>query len=117
MSDSKADWRDYSSLVGDEYTLKILADTYLSPKSVHELSIKHDIPIAACYRKVHRLEKLGLLQCVDRKVSLKGKRVKIYQSCVRNITLFFENGHLKVKLDLTTRPEINNSWDILEAKL
>lgn len=109
--------KKYPEIVGDEYTLKILADTYIVPKSVQEISVKHSIPIAACYRRVQLLEKIGLLKCVDRKLTIKGKRVKVYQSCVRNISLRFENGKLHIKLDMTTSPSVDSSWDVLKAEI
>ena len=114
LLEKKTDWREYSNIISDEYTLKILADTYLAPKSVLELSVKHEIPIAACYRAMHRLELLGLVRCVNRKLTLKGKRVKVYLSSVRNISLFFEHGKLKVRVELNTSPEMYGIWDVLE---
>lgn len=109
--------KKYPEVFGDEYTLKILADTFLVPKNVQEISIKHDIPIAACYRRVQLLERIGLLRCVDRKLTIKGKRVKVYQSNVRNVSLRFENGKIRIQLELTTRPEINSSWDVLKPEI
>lgn len=109
--------RKYSELIGDEYTLKILAATFIRPKGTQELSLKYDIPIAACYRRVRTLEKLGLLKCVDRILTQRGKWVRRYKSCVRNISVFFERGKLKVHLDLTTCSEsLNGLWDVLSAE-
>lgn len=107
------DLKKYSEILADNYTLKILADTFINPKSAQEISIKHDIPIAACYRRVHSLESLGLLKCTDTIVNRYGKRVKRYISCIRSILLIFERGIMNVKLDLTTSPEIAGTIDVL----
>ena len=50
-------------LLTDEYAERILVATYYNHMSAQELSEKYDIPIAACYRRIHELERLGLIKC------------------------------------------------------
>jgi len=95
----------YADVVADTYCLKILASTLIRPKSAQEIAIKYNIPIAACYRKVKYLEKLGLLKCVDNEFNENGKWVKKYMSNVRNISLEFAQGKLVVKSKLSEKEE------------
>ncbi len=63
-----------SQLLTDEYSAKILLATYKRRISAQEISQRYGIPIAACYRKIRTLEEAGLIQCVDRILTQKGKR-------------------------------------------
>jgi hypothetical protein len=67
------------NLISNKQVSKILVSTFKVPKSVQTLSRVNDIPIAACYRKVRLLEKLGFLGCVESRLNQNGKRVKYYQ--------------------------------------
>ena len=106
-----------SKLLTDEYVMKILAATFKEPKSAQELSLRFKIPIAVCYRKIHELEAVGLLECVDRVLTREGKRVRLYQSQVINAYMFFQKGKLRVKLELSSFPtrEIDTTWNALES--
>ena len=91
-----------SKILTDEYSVKILVATYKRPKNALELSYKFGIPIAACYRRIHLLEKEGLLTCVDKVLTQKGKRIRIYLSQLKNAYIFFEKGKLRVRFELKT---------------
>ncbi len=106
---------DLPTLFGNPYVLKILSATLIRPKTVQELSIKYDIPIAACYRRVRLLEQKKLLKYVDKVLTTHGKWVKRYLSTVRNITLTFEKGKIHVKADISAL-SYDSSWDILYPK-
>lgn len=107
---------DTSKILVDEKALKILAGSYDIPKSAQELSTKFDIPIAVCYRKIHDLEESGMLECVDRILTQDGRRVKLYRSQLKGAYIFFQNGKLRVHLDLTKVPQVDfdKTWDALE---
>ena len=89
-----------SKIITDEYSAKILVATYKKAKSAIELSNRFDIPIAACYRRIRFLEKVGLIRCVDSVLTQKGKRVRIYLSQLKNAYIFFEHGRLRVRFEL-----------------
>ena len=55
-----------SRLITDEYAARILVATFKKPKSAIDLSREYGIPIAATYRRIHMLEKAGLIKCVER---------------------------------------------------
>ena len=91
-----------SQLLTDEYSAKILLATYKRRISAQEISLRYGIPIAACYRKIRTLEEAGLIQCVDRILTQKGKRKNLYTSCLKNAYIFFENGRLRARFQLAT---------------
>ena len=91
-----------SQLLTDEYSAKILLATYKRRISAQEISQRYGIPIAACYRKIRTLEEAGLIQCVDRILTQKGKRQNLYTSCLKNAYIFFENGRLRARFQLAT---------------
>lgn len=95
-----------SKLLADEYVVKILAATIWEPKSAQRLAFDLDIPIAACYRKIHDTMSAGLLMCSGNVITKRGKSVKLYKSQVNSIKLFFEKGKLKVELDLKNEHDI-----------
>ena len=86
----------------DTYAAKILVACARKPKHALELSRRLDIPIAACYRRIHVLEKSGLLRPVDRALTQQGKRIALYQSQLKNAYIFFEGGKLRVRFQMVT---------------
>jgi len=91
-----------SQLLTDEYSAKILLATYKRRISAQEISQRYGIPIAACYRKIRTLEEAGLIQCVDRILTQKGKRKNLYTSNLRNAYIYFEGGRLRARFQLST---------------
>src|SRR5437660_496550 len=91
-----------SRLVTDEYSAKILVATFKKAKSAIDLSREYGIPIAACYRRIHGLERAGLIRCTERALTQKGKRISLYMSQLKNAYIFFENGRLRVRFQLAT---------------
>lgn len=102
-----------SNLLADKYILYILSATYYQPKTVQELCLNFDIPIATCYRKIRELMDLELLVCADRIITKDGKRMRRYKSQINSINIFYEKGKVKVNLDLAYkgREEIIEVWD------
>ena len=107
-----------SQLLTDEYSAKILLATYKRRISAQEISQRYGIPIAACYRKIRTLEEVGLIQCVDRILTQKGKRKNLYTSCLRNAYIFFENGKLRVRFQLATgvTRDFGGDWKAVEVE-
>ncbi len=91
-----------SQMLTDEYSAKILLATFKKKMSAQEISNRYGIPIAACYRKIKTLEDTGLLECVDRVLTPKGKRKNLYLSRLKTAFIFFENGKLRARFHLST---------------
>jgi predicted ArsR family transcriptional regulator len=99
-----------SKLLTDDYAERILVATYFYARSVQEISDKYDIPIAACYRKMHDLEDAGLVECEKIVTTSKGKSMKLYRSQLRSACIMFQEGHFKIKLEFAQEQEFNNRW-------
>jgi predicted ArsR family transcriptional regulator len=93
---------DACRLIMDTYAAKILVACSRKPKHALELSQVLDIPIAACYRRIHVLEKAGLIKPVERALTQQGKRIALYQSQLKNAYIFFESGKLRVRFQMIT---------------
>ena len=102
--------KDISRLLTDEYAERILVATHDHPRSVQEISDRHDIPIAACYRKIHELEEAGFLRCAQVVTTPKGKAMKLYQSTLRRANLVFENGSFRVMFEFLGETPLNGQW-------
>jgi len=107
-----------SRLVTDEYSAKILVATFKRPRSAIDLSREYGIPIAACYRRIHSLEKAGLVRCTERALTQKGKRISLYMSQLKNAYIFFENGRLRVRFQLSTgvTRDFGGDWKAIEVE-
>ena len=104
-----------SQLLADMYSLRILASSAKKPRSAQELSFLLDIPVASSYRRVNELEREGLLKCVGKPLTREGKRYKIYQSQVNNITLVFEKGKLKARKSIAWQDTVEVEQSVIEA--
>jgi len=102
--------KDISRLLTDEYAERILVATQSSPRSVQEVSDRYDIPIAACYRKVHELEGAGFLRCAEIVTTPKGKTMKLYRSLLKSAHLVYEGGVFRVKFEFDYEKDINGKW-------
>ena len=104
-----------SRLIMDEYSAKILAATTRKPKSAIQLSKKYGIPIAICYRRIHKLEEADFLEEADRVLTQDGKRVSVYKSKLKNVHIIFEDGKFKVKMDKKDEPpRKQEGWESIE---
>jgi len=102
--------KDISRLLTDEYAERIMVATQSVPKSVQEISDRYNIPIAACYRKIHELEEAGFLKVAEIVTTPKGKTMKLYRSLLKSAVLVYEDGTFKVKFDFDYDKDINGKW-------
>ena len=93
-------------LLMDECNLKILSATTYKPRSARELSYIFGIPLASCYRKIKELEDQGFIKAVSRELTREGKRYSKYQSQIGSIKIAFEQGKLRMQLQLAWRQPI-----------
>lgn len=108
---------DACRLIMDTYAAKILVACARKPKHALELSKRLDIPIAACYRRIHVLERAGLVRPVSRALTQQGKRIVLYQSMLKNAYIFFEGGKLRVRFQMVTGQVQDFGGDWKEIKL
>ena len=91
--------KEVSRLLADDYSQKILVNTYSTPMSAQKLSRICGIPIAACYRRIHELEQAGLISVDREKEVYKGRKVRLYKCLLRTATIKFMNGRFVVRYD------------------
>jgi predicted transcriptional regulator len=101
-----------AQIMMDEYNIKILAATSHKPKSAREIAFLFDIPMASCYRKIKELLGAGLIRIDGTELSSDGKRYKIYKSLIDCVTLVYEHGQMRMKIDMTTKAPIEIVQDM-----
>ena len=107
-----------SKIITDEYAARILIATYSKAMNAIELSRELDIPIAACYRRIHTLENAGLLIMTERALTRQGKRISMYKSNLKNAYIFLENGKLRVRFELVNGQMVDHGegWSTIDLK-
>src|SRR3989441_9830998 len=103
--------KDVSRLLTDEYAERILVATQITSRSVQEISDKYDIPIAACYRKIHKLEEAGFLNVAQLVTTPKGKTMKLYRSLLQSAQLLYEEGIFHAQFEFAAGQEIDVTCD------
>ena len=112
--------RAVSRLLADDYSQKILVRTYNIPMSAQKLSRVCRIPIAACYRRIHELETVGLIGIEAEMEVYKGRRVRMYKCRLRSAMIKFTKGRFAVRYDTEengggNRPDPGDAAVQLEA--
>ncbi len=84
-------------ILTDDYAIKILVASYDKEKSAIQLSQELEVPIAACYRRIHLLQNAGFLQ-VSERINSKGKRIKYYNSLIKKASINIEDNRVLVEI-------------------
>jgi predicted transcriptional regulator len=88
--------QEMTRLMADDYAGKIMSVTYQRPMSIQQISQKCAIPIAVAYRRVGRMEELGLVRCEREEEAYRGKKVRFYMCAVDILQLTFNKGRFTV---------------------
>jgi predicted transcriptional regulator len=88
--------------MADDYAGKIMSATYGKAMSIQEISRICEIPIAVAYRRVGKMEKIGLVKCVREEEAYRGKKVRFYMCAVDILQLIFERGRFTVQVQPIT---------------
>jgi len=89
-----------SQTIMDEYSARILLGTSSGPVSAIDLSRRFGIPIAACYRRIKDLERLGLMFCERELPSRNGKGLQLFRSRLKSVRISLEDGQLSARVEL-----------------
>lgn len=87
-----------SQTVMDPYSARILLGTYAAAVSALELSRRFAIPIAACYRRIRQLERMGLMYCERALPSRNGKGLQLFRSRLKSVRVSLEDGRLTASI-------------------
>ncbi len=107
-----------SQTVMDEYAARILLGTTEKPASARDLSYRYGIPIAACYRRLRRLESLGLVYCAQELPSRNGKGLQMFRSRLKTLRLALVEGRLRAYVEFDpAAPESAETPNVEEQEL
>ncbi len=84
--------------ISDPYSIRILRATLHRALDAITLSNTLGIPIAVCYRRIRELEKLGLIEETGKRLTQKGKWIKLYKARIKNATVVMKEGKLYLKI-------------------
>jgi len=90
--------QEMSRLMADDYAGKIMSATYGKAMSIQQISRACEIPIAVAYRRVGKMEKVGLEKCVREEEAYRGKKVRYYMCAVDALHLSFIKGRFTVQV-------------------
>ncbi len=91
---------ELSQTVLDPYSARILLGTCRGAVSALDLSHRFGIPIAACYRRIRQLERIGLVYCERALPSRNGKGLQLFRSRLKSVRVILEEGQLKAVIIL-----------------
>lgn len=98
-----------AQILGDGYSKAILTATHKKPRTALDIAGLHGIPIAACYRRIKTLEKLGFIHRDSQILTQRGKRRWSYISNIHRLEIFYSDGKISARCELrngyVSRPE------------
>ena len=99
-----------SKQLTDKYSVQILMATRHKAMDAISLSYQLGIPIAVCYRRLKELEDIGLITVVGKRLTKKGKWIKLYKSNIKSAEIDMEDN--KVKLRLSMKGDVSQEFDL-----
>jgi len=84
-----------SSLLGEEYIVRILSSTAERPVSIQSVCVEFNIPIFRAHHQVRLLVKLGLVERSHTVRTMDGRRLDFYVSSVNGAYVDIMSGRLK----------------------
>ncbi len=103
-----------SQTIMDPYSARILLGTSGAAVSALDLSHRFHIPIAACYRRIRQLERLGLVYCERALPSRNGKGMQLFRSRLRSVRVRLEDGRLTASIVIVDEPSPRLSEQVLD---
>ena len=105
------------TVLGDEYSRKILSILAKNELNAQETSDNLDIPTSTTYRKIKNLENLGLVRKTKVVRTLEGLDESYYKSLVSGIDVKFKDGEISCKIEKFTMDEkIQRLWEKFSEK-
>ena len=105
------------SILGDEYSRKILAILSKNELNAQDISSRVLIPTSTTYRKIKNLENLGLIKKTKIVRTLEGLDESYYKSMVSGIELKFKDGEISCNIEKFTMDEkIQRLWEKFSEK-
>ena len=83
----------------DSYAFRILMATSEAECSAFDLSRRFGIPIVACYRRLRKLEDLGVIAATRTTTATAGHPIQLFRSHLRSARIRFEDGRLWAQIE------------------
>ena len=105
------------SILGDEYSRKILSTLSKNEMNAQEISDKLNIPSSTTYRKIKNLETLGLIKKTKVIRTHEGLDESYYKSLVSGIDIKFKDGEISCRIEkFTMDQKIQRLWEKFSEK-
>ena len=95
--------------MADKYSRDLLSATQGLPKSVYRISQETGIPISTVYRRIQRLQDVGVVR-VSGEINLEGKKHFLYQSKVKAISSKVAGEFINV--EIIPNPPTSHRWGV-----
>ncbi|SHO48037.1 conserved hypothetical protein [Nitrosotalea sinensis] len=100
------------SILGDEYSRKILSILSKNEMNAQEISENLGIPSSTTYRKIKNLENIKLVKKTKVIRTLEGLDESYYKSLVSGIEIKFKDGEISCKIErFTMDQKIQRLWE------
>ncbi len=96
-------------VLSDLYSRRIMLSIVSKALPIEEISESENIPISTCYRRIHEMLVFGIVKPERTIIREDGKKFVSYRSVIKNVTIFFEGGDLKVDVILNNAQADRNS--------
>ncbi len=83
-------------VVSDEYSRRIVVAIMSRSLSIEEISREENIPISTCYRRIRRMQRLGLVRVDKTVIQGDGKKYVCYRAAFRNPSIRVTPGEVLV---------------------
>ncbi|MEO9307379.1 MAG: winged helix-turn-helix domain-containing protein [Nitrososphaera sp.] len=100
------------SILGDEYSRKILSILSKNEMNAQEISENLGIPSSTTYRKIKNLENIKLVKKTKVIRTLEGLDESYYKSLVSGIEIKFKDGEISCRIErFTMDQKIQRLWE------
>jgi hypothetical protein len=94
---SGRDLMDLCKIFSTSVAYKILISLLHGPKSVAHICLETQTPISSTYKTIRELQGLGIISIQDIVIDNNGKRITIYESKVKSLTISIDKDGARIK--------------------
>lgn len=105
--------------LSDEYSRKIVLSIISKSMPIEEISKEQHIPISTCYRRIHELQRYGIVKVDQTVIQNDGKKFVCYRTSFKNASINLESGELKVDVELNREDasdRLHQMWSSVRPK-
>ena len=105
--------------LSDEYSRKIVLSIISKSMPIEEISKEQHVPISTCYRRIHELQRFGIVKVDKTVIQSDGKKFVCYRTSFKNASISLESGELKVDVELNREDgsdRLHQMWSSVKPK-